>query len=88
MLKKRLFITTPFLIISILSLLWILYELIIERGGFEGWGLLTIYSILPFLIGIIIVDLVLKLLLKTAVKWMWLIEGFLLLGLVYYWIVR
>ena len=88
MLKKRLLRTTPFFIFYLLGMLWIMYELIFERGGAEGWAELAIYSILPLIVLLIIVDVVLKLLIKTSLVWIWVLEAFLSLGLVYYWIVR
>jgi hypothetical protein len=88
MLKQRLLRTSPFLIFYVLGLLWIIYELIFGRVGADGWGDLAIYSVLPFIILFIVVDVVLKLSIKKSVVWLWVIEAFLSLALIYYWIVR
>src|SRR3712207_8434874 len=44
------------------------------------------YTTLFRSIGMIVADVTLKLLFKRSTKWVWLIEVFLSLGLVYYWI--
>lgn len=86
MLKQRLLKTTPFLILYAVGLLYILFE-VVFNSGLERWGVVTIYSVLPFLLFTFLVDVILKIVLKTKLLWIWMIELTLLLGLVYYWII-
>jgi hypothetical protein len=86
MLKQRLFKTTPFFIFYILGLLTIFYQFILQLVNTERWGYLAIFSIMPVVAGMIVVDVVLKGIVRK-VKWIWLIEGFLCLGLIYLWII-
>ena len=88
MLKRRLFKTTPFLILYVLGLLGIIYQLITEFGRVDSWGYMAIFAVLPFIIAMIIIDVLLKAFIKQSMKWVWIIEAFLSLVLIYYWIVR
>jgi hypothetical protein len=65
-----------------------LFEVIVDRGGSSGFGYLAVYSVLPFLAIMVLLDVILKLLITQKTSWIWMIEGFCSLGFVYYWIVR
>jgi hypothetical protein len=87
MTKKWLFKTTPFLILSILIVLAILYQAIIEKEHPEGLGYLAIHAALPFAFAMLIIDVTLKLVIKKSIKIIWVIEGLLSLVLLYCWII-
>jgi hypothetical protein len=88
MLKQRLFKTTPFLLLYVFGLFGIVYQLIVEFAGPQSWGHMAVFAVLPFIVAMIIIDLLLKTFIKQSMKWIWIIESFLSLALVYYWIVR
>ena len=83
---KRFLRPTPFFILSILALLYLLGELISSGGAADGWLFRISKMVLPLVLFMVIADL----LLKHFLNRFWpivAIELFLLLGLVYYWVV-
>jgi hypothetical protein len=79
--------TTPFIILSILALLVLVYFLLIERGSSEAMaGLFIVFPLTA--IGVMLaVDFSLKRMLKTKPGWIWLIEIILMLACIYWWII-
>lgn len=87
MIKKWFNRVTPFVMLSVVLLLLILYFLIIERRVSEGFGYWSVLRIIIFLATVIVIDLALKYLISRKNYLIWIIEMFLCLGLLYYWIV-
>jgi hypothetical protein len=87
MIKRWYSSPTPFVILSVIVIIILLYGLIAEREGTEGWRYLAIHTLLPALILMIVIDLLLKWTIRKATKWIWLIEAILILGFVYWWVV-
>ena len=87
MIRKWIVRTTPFVILSLICTVVLLYELIIERDGPAEWRDSLLFKLLFFLVAIILTDVVLKYFIKTRNYWIWIIEAFLCLGFIYYWIV-
>ncbi len=87
MIKKWYSRPTPFVILSVIVTIVLLFGLLAERGGTDGWRYLFIHSLLPALIIMLAIDLLLKWVIKKATKWIWIIEAILTLGFVYWWIV-
>lgn len=83
---KGFFRTSPFLILSFCTAFILLYQLIFERGGPDEWRHPLLLTLLFFLILIVVSDLVLKHFIKKN-SWLWVIELFMCLGFIYYWIV-
>ena len=77
---------TLFFVVSILMFLYILFEWIAGGGAVEGWLYRMVNLLLPVAITMLVVDLLLKYLLRSL-RVIWLIEAMLSLGLIYYWIV-
>ena len=77
---------TLFFVVSILMFLYILFEWIAGVGAVEGWLYRMVNLLLPVAITMLVVDLLLKYLLRSL-RVIWLIEAMLSLGLIYYWIV-
>ncbi len=87
MIKRWFSRTTPFVILSVIIIIVLLVNLIVERGGTDAWQYLVIYSLLPSLIIMLIIDLLLKWAIKKATKWIWIIEVILMSGFAYWWII-
>jgi len=86
-LKKWFNRTSPFVILSVIIIIVMLYELIFAGFGREEWRYPFLSRLLIFLIGIVVSDLVLKTLISSRNYWIWIIETFLCLALLYFWIV-
>lgn len=87
MFKKWLTRTTPFVVIALFSAIVLLYQFITQGGGPDGWRYPFLLRLLFFILFIIAVDLILKYAIATKTFWIWVVEIFLCLGLLYYWIV-
>ncbi len=81
------FRVSPFLILSLLSLLAATWQLLTTGGGFDGLRFPFLLSLLVFAIMVFGTDLLLKYLLKLRLLLLWSIETFLALCLLYYWII-
>jgi hypothetical protein len=80
-------IITPFIILSILFLLAIVYLIITQGEGPEATGYSIILNALAAVAVMLITDFLLKKKLKVKLGWIWVIEALLMLVLVYGWIV-
>ena len=85
--KRLLKNTTPFLILSILAILAFVYILIAEGGGTEGMGYLFIVFPLAAIGIMLVIDFLLKRMLKIKPGGIWLIEALLMLACIYWWII-
>jgi hypothetical protein len=77
---------SPFVILSIVAAFLFLYQLIFESGGPDEWRHPLLLRLLLFVFLLVVADLVLKHFIQKH-YWLWLIELFLCLVLIYYWIV-
>ncbi len=84
--KQRLLKPTLFLLVSIPMMLLALFEWITSGGEAEGWGAMTLFLLLPFAAIMLVSDVLLKIFVKSLLA-IWIVEGILSLGLLYYWIV-
>lgn len=87
MIKKWFTRTTPFVIISVITSFIILYSLLVEKGGTEGFRLSLVLRLFFFLLAIILLDIVLKFYISKKTFLIWILETLLCLALVYYWII-
>ena len=86
MIKKWITRTTPFVILAVITVVIMLAELIIERGGPEGFRSRLLMRLFIFLVVIIAVDVLLKIYFRKTYS-IWIIETIMCLGLFYYWLV-
>lgn len=66
-------------LLTIVYCLVIIIISIIKAKDSEGWSLLAVYMIMPFLIFVIILDLTLKFLFKLKAAYIWLVEAIVIL---------
>ena len=71
-------IISPCVLTTVLCLVIIIIS-IIQAKGSEGWSLLAVYMIMPFLIFVIILDVTLKFLFKLKAAYIWLVETIVIL---------
>ncbi len=84
--KKHLLKPTPFFILSLLGILYLLFELITSGFVVEGWVYRIKNLLLPVILFMIAADVLLKYFIKKTRRIL-VIELILLLGVIYYWIV-
>jgi hypothetical protein len=84
--RKRFLRPSPFFVISILCLLYLLFELITSGGATDGWLFRIGKMLLPLLVFMVLADLLLKRFM-TSFRGIVTIELLLFLALVYYWVV-
>jgi len=85
--KTRLLRITPLFIISILIVLYVIYEVAVVRGGPDGWRYSLLGRIVTLLFITGLTDVILKIVFRQKIVWLWITEIVLCLGLLYYWIV-
>jgi hypothetical protein len=78
---------TPFVIIAVVTSLFVLFQIIFGYATLDAWKYPILWKLLLFLLATIIIDVLLKYTIKKKNYWIWIIESFLCLVLVYYWIV-
>ena len=83
--KNHLLKPTLFFVLSVILLLYVLFE-IISSGEVEGWAYRMTKLLLPVALFMLVSDVLLKFFL-SSVRRIWIIEGILSLGVIYYWIV-
>ena len=86
MTKNRLAKPSLFFVVSLLIVLYILFEWIAAGGHVEGWVYRMVNLMLPVAISMLVIDLLLKYFLRSL-RVIWLVEAVLSLGIIYYWIV-
>lgn len=72
--KNWLELITPFTIVSILAFWGIIASIIHYFKTGDGWGLVVVVIYLPWMIALIVIDIVIKILLKRQLLQVWLIE--------------
>jgi hypothetical protein len=87
MFKKRFKRKTPFLLIAAMGAIVLLYEVIIERGGPDGWRYPLLLKFFGYWISVLLMDVLLKHWIKNKTYLIWLVECFLLLVIFYLWII-
>lgn len=85
--KKRLLRLTPLFAIAISLLALMVYEGVIERGGPDGWKYSLLGKFVKLLLVVIAFDVLLKLVFKQKLIWLWITESLVCLGFVYYWVI-
>ncbi len=78
---------TPFLILSILGLAGVVLEMFTGHWGSDGWTALAIIPLTTVFVAMLLIDIFLKIV-RGSTTVIWTVEIVLLLGLVYYWIIR
>ncbi len=79
--------TTPFIILSILALLALIYISITKHGGSAAMGGLFIVFPLTEMGVMLVGDFSLKRMLKAKLGWIWLIKIILMIACIYWWII-
>jgi len=83
--KNWLELITPFTIVSILAFGVIIASIIIVFKNRDGWGLVAIGVYLPLMVALIVIDIVIKILLKRQLLQVWLIEiALLIVSIMFY----
>ena len=77
---------TPFVIICSLAVMGMLFFLLAERDSPAEVRYKYLVLLLPIILGMVVVDLVLRYIIKQKL-WLWVIEIVLLFTVIYYWIV-
>jgi hypothetical protein len=87
MFKKWYSRTTPFVLLALSGAIVLLYEVIVERGGPEGWRYPLLTKLFGYLVVIVLIDIALKIFIRMRTYVIWLIELLLLLIAFYGWVI-
>lgn|GEM_PF-3536541 len=87
MVKNRLYKPTLFFVLSLLLLLYLLLQWVTNGFLWEGWGYRVKNLFLPVVAFMVACDVLLKWFIQSL-QTIWIIEFVVLLGIIYYWIVR
>jgi len=78
---------TPFILVCVVVVIGAIYFLFTQHSAPEGMGLMFTGSILMLIAVMLVIDIILKRIIKLKTLWVWVAELVLILGLIYYWIV-
>jgi hypothetical protein len=85
--KHRIKKITPFIILAVVAVIASVYFLTTHGTGPEGVGLIPFGSVIVAIGIMLLADVLLKRVIKMKSLWIWLVEGLLLLGFIYYLII-
>jgi hypothetical protein len=86
MIKKWFLRTTPFVILAVITAMLFVFQMVFAKTAFNDWKYNILIKLFLFLVFVVAVDVLLKWALKKN-SWLWAIELFLCLALVYGWII-
>jgi hypothetical protein len=85
--KERIKNITPFIILAVIAVICSVYFLATHGTGPEGVGLIPFGSVVVMIGIMLLVDVLLKRVVKMKSVWVWVVEALLLLAFIYYLIV-